>query len=390
MDKKLTKEKYMKKALIIATVGSFIAGFELNDVKLLQEMEYEVHGAADFSSISSDRQEMLKSSKMICHQISFSRNPFKKQTLLAYKKLKKLMDNEKFDLVHCHTPVGGVVARLASRKFRKKGLKVIYTAHGFHFFKGAPVFNWLFFYPIEKICARFTDVLITINYEDFERAKKRFHAKRVEHIPGVGINLKEVEKMYTNSTSIRKEIRSELHIPNDAIVLLSVGELNKNKNHMVIINALATLKDKIPGIYYLIAGDGPQKEELQSYINKNELSNRIFLLGFRTDVLKLCRAADIFCFPSLREGLGMAALEAMACGLPLITSNVHGINDYSINDKSGYKCNPRDIKEFSNAIDKLCNDPERRMAFGGYNRKQVKNYDITIVSKQMEKIYKSI
>lgn len=375
----------MKKVLIVCTVGCFL-NFELNDIKLLNKHGYKVYIACNFNGYEEIFNKLIALNTTNI-QIDFSRQPFSKNNIQAYKELKNLMDKERFDLLHCHTPVGGVIARLVGKKYRKNGMKIIYTAHGFHFYKGSSFKNWILYYPIEKFFSRYTDMLITINREDYRRAQNKLSAKKVEYIPSVGIDTKK----YLNETTdlVHKETRESFGIPQDSIWIISVGELNRNKNHEIIIRALKKLEIENKNIFYTIAGDGELKEYLEEMIRKLGLENKIKLLGHQDDVKKLLDAADIFCFPSIREGLGLAAVEAMACGLPLITSNVQGINDYNTNGKNGFKCKSNDLDEFVSAINSLVQNEKLRIEFGNNNKIEVKKFDISIVEEKMEKIYSS-
>lgn len=376
----------MKKALFVASVFGFLGAFEKNDIKILQDQGFEIFCASNGSEdlgVFGDIGQLDALNINKC-QIDFARSPFSKATVTAYKQLKDLIAENNFGLIHCHTPVGGILTRLAARTTRKKGTKVIYTAHGFHFFKGAPLLNWLLFYPAEKLCAHFTDALITINREDYALAKKKMKAKKIYYIPGVGVNTQK----FANIKVDRIQKRKELGVPDDAIMLLSIGELNKNKNHEIIIRALAKLKN--PNLHYYIAGKGDLKEYLEELSHSLNIGDKIHLLGYRNDVPELCKAADIFCFPSHREGLGLAAIEAMAAGLPLITSNIHGINDYSINDVSGYSCSPDSTDEFANAIDKLAKNNELREQMGINNMKISGNFDVGLTNGKMKKIYDEV
>lgn len=292
------------------------------------------------------------------------------------------MENGDYDIVHCHTPNASVITRLVCRKFRKKtNLKVFYTAHGFHFYKGAPMLNWMFFYPVEKFCSRFTDKLITINKEDFELAKTKFHAKEVHYIPGVGVDLSRFENVQVD----RNEKRREIGVPEDAVLLFSVGELNENKNHQIIVKALAKLDN--PNIHYAIAGVGDKKDYLLNLAKELGVSEQLHLLGYRKDVPELNHCADIFCFPSKREGLGLAAIEAMACGLPVITSNVHGINDYSMNGVTGFKFDPNKVNDCCNAVSLALNCNKEQMA--EFNKEYVKKYSVDKIIGKMKNIYES-
>lgn len=316
------------------------------------------------------------------HQVDFSRSPLSKGNLKAFGQLRKIIKAGNYDLVHCHTPNASVVTRLVCRKFRKKtGLKVFYTAHGFHFYKGAPKLNWLVFYPVERFCSRFTDKLITINKEDYELAKAKFKAKELCYVPGVGIDLSRFE----NVTVDRATKRREIGVPEDAFLLLSVGELNENKNHQIVIKALAKLND--PNVHYAIAGRGDKKDYLLELAKELGVSERVHLLGYRKDIPELNHVANVFCFPSFREGLGLAAIEAMSCGLPIITSNVHGINDYSVNGVTGYKCDPDNEDEFSVAISTLLSNSEKMSEMSENNKKSAEKYSVEKIIPLVKKIY---
>ena len=373
----------MKKVLVVATVGCFFR-FEISDIKILRDMGYEVHCASDFKSYEEHIavKELKQMNDIVMHQIPFERSPLKKDNYFAYKKLIKLLDKERFDLVHCHTPVGGILTRIAANKYRKAGLKIIYTAHGFHFFKGAPLMNWIIYFPMEWFFSWFTDCLITINKNDYQNAIKCLHAKRVVYIPGVGIDVNKFSK-----TSVdRKKNRDTLGIPMDAFVLLSVGELSDTKNHQIVINALSKINNS--DIYYLIAGSGSKEDDYKELIDKYSLNNRVKLLGQRDDIVQLCKIADCFVHPSIREGLGLAPLEAMAAGLPLISAYIGGIRDYTQNEVSGYCVNPRDVNEIIIAIERMYYDFEFRKMCAENNKIIVKDFDIQNTRKIMTKIYK--
>ena len=398
------KEK-MKNALIIASVASMIDQFNRSNIKLLQGLGYHVDVACNYIEGSTctkeriaDLKRTLKDWEVNYFQIDFARNVTNfKQNRRAYQQLKVLAKKKHYNLVHCHAPIGGVLGRIVFQKERKRGTSVIYTAHGFHFFQGAPLKNWMLYYPVEKFLSRWTDCLITINKEDYKRAKKKFFAKRTEYVPGVGVDtqkfsvpdenleIKEWKKSMTADSSpvqdyekvdyllqecnkeessyrtIRQEKRKELGFKEDDFVIVSVGELNANKNHRVIIEAVKRLKDK--KIKYIICGMGELKEELQEFVKKEKLEGQVFLLGYREDIREILWAGDLFAFPSKREGLGVAAIEAMAAGLPIITSNIHGIKDYSVNGRTGYSCAPENITSFVKAIQRIRDDKKSYAKF---------------------------
>ena len=378
----------MKKAIIIATMADFIASFELGDINLLRMSGYSIYCATNYSSLSDQmKKKKLSEAGVIPIQIDFARTPWSKTNMKAYKQLKKLFSESHFDLVHCHTPMGGVLGRLVAKKYRKTGTKVIYTAHGFHFFKGAPLKNWLLYYPVEWLCAFWTDELITINKEDYARAQKHMHAKHVTYIPGVGVDLKKFSPKLLDENA-KKNKFDELGIEDDKFVLLSVGELQSRKNHIVVIDALSKLKN--PDIVYLIAGDGELHDHYREIIDKNGMSDSIKLLGYRTDISELCEIADCFVHPSVREGLGIAPLEAMACGLPLISADINGIKDYTGDGVTGCCVNPHSVEEMKNAILKMYEDKAFRDECGKNNVQAVKVFSIENTCAIMKRVYKEV
>lgn len=402
----------MKSALIVATVGSFIAGFEFNDAMILKNMGFEVHVASNMDGLRSESKKKLDDTGIITHQIDFARSPYSKKNLRAYVELKELMAKLHPDLVHCHTPMGGVLARLTSRKYRKIvrdpdsgkksniGTKVIYTAHGFHFFKGAPLKNWLIYFPVELICSYMTDMIITIAWEDYRLAKRHMHAGEVKYIPGVGLDR---ARFYPgDEEKDRREIREELKIPLDAHFILSVGELNVNKNHAAVIRAISKLvkisknkhsaKPSTRGdIYYAIAGTGELRRDLIKLLNELGLQKRVFLLGYRPDVPKLLHAADIYVLPSLREGLNVSLMEAMAAGKPAACGRIRGNNDLIDEGRGGYLFNPNREEEIGGALDILLGAaPHMLKEMGRYNFKKIASFDRKIVEKRMKRNYASL
>lgn len=384
----------MKKALLVATVGDFIACFELNDIKILQDKGFEVHGASNFKNMPSVNSEMkIQGSGLICHQINFVRNPFDSKGLVAYRQLKRLMETEHFDLVHCHTPMGGVLGRICASKYRKKGTKVIYTVHGFHFFKGAPIKNWLIYYPIEKICSYMTDMLITINREDYALAQKKMHAKHIEYVPGVGVDTKK----FQNGLIDVKMKRSELGISDEDILLLSVGELSSRKNHVVVIKALSKIRQifDLEKIYYFICGTGGSLIELQKIVHEMNLDDVVQFLGFRTDISELCQASDLFVFPSLQEGLPVALMEAIACRTPVLCSKIRGNEDLIQNEKDMFEA--KDVEGLVAILKDVLLDENKQIRRNTLAKKMEKSVDenyhnlcrfeLSTVKKQMNKIY---
>lgn len=390
--------KNTKKVLLVTTVSGFVPQFEMSNVRILQDMGYEVHYAANYNTPSyGNDNHRLEGTGIIQHQIDFVRSPFHSKSIAVYKQLKQLMQAERFALVHCHTPMGGVMARLAAHA-TKTG-PVIYTAHGFHFYTGAAIINWLCYYPIEKFLSHFTDEQICINKEDYERAKKHFHAKCVDYIPGVGINIDKIRRDV--DINLKKE---ELGLPKDKIILLSSGELIKRKNHETTIRAVAQLKQKIAfstdksfnDFHYVICGHGVLNEYLHKLAKRLHVSDSITFLGYRNDMMEIFQVADLFLFPSYQEGLPMALLEAMAYGLPVVCSYIRGNSDLmekdsevSLNNCKGgimiKKVN--DASAYSQAINFLLQNKGLMYKMGDRNSMRAKEFSDNYVKAAMEIIY---
>jgi glycosyltransferase involved in cell wall biosynthesis len=380
----------MNKVLIVASVASMIDQFNRDNIKILLDIGCEVHVGANFKFGSTSNQSRVNQfrQELIEMNVSVFDFPFPRkigsffENIIVYNIVKNHIRENNYQIIHVHSPIGGFIVRLAALKYRGKGLKVIYTAHGFHFFKGAPLLNWLIFYPLEKILSFFTDVLITINTEDFNRAKS-FYSKNTMYIPGVGVDTKK----FSNTLVDIEFKKKAMGIPDDSFILLSVGELCKRKNHKIIIKALPYVSKKT---YYIICGLGSEEKKLKKLSNHLGVGERVLFLGFRNDINEIIKISDCFAFPSKREGLGIAAIEAMAAGLPIITSNVNGILDYSKDGLTGFVCEPTDKDAFTIAIQKLSEDEILRENIRDYNLKRVKDFDISVVNKIMESLYSSV
>lgn len=372
----------MKKVLIVATVQSHIAQFHKPLIDWLTKNGYTVDVAAKYNL--DTKPNLHLDIEGTVHDIPFERSPFSTKNIKAYKALKKLISEGEYDVVHCNTPVGGILTRMAARAKRRKGeLTVVYEAHGFHFFKGGSKKNWILWYPIEKWFSRYTDVLITINQMDHALAKEKFKAKKVEYIPGVGLDLSRFEAAEKETS-----LREEFGLSEDTKIVFSVGELNQNKNQQVILRALAHLND--PDIHYFLAGNGPMKESLIALASELKISDNIHFLGYRRDIPSLLKNADVYAFPSLREGLGMASIEAMATGLPIITSDRHGINDYSENGVTGFKYDPYDYVGFADGIKRIVYDEELKRKMGEHNIGVSKRFTVEASMDRLSDIYREI
>ena len=375
----------MKKILYITTTAGFLPQFELNDAKMIQEMGYVVHYATNFHNpVYAFEEKDLTEQGIILHQIDIEKSPLRVFTnQKAIRQLKKIIDDEQIDIVHCHNPLGGVAGRIAAH-FSKKKPYVIYTAHGLHFYKGAPLLNWMLFYPAEKILARWTDVIITINEEDYQRVKSKFRLKGggyTEKIPGVGIDL----DRFKEDRHDREKMREMLKIPQNAFHIVTAAELNKNKNQRVIIEAIGQLETK--DIYYSLCGEGAEEEKLHKLIERLHLQERVRILGFRSDMEKILPTADVFAFPSIREGLGMAAIEALACGVPVIAADNRGAREYIQEGINGVLCAPEDVERFRSIIEKMHDDLVYRRRLADNSRTSVVGFSVKNTTENMRAIY---
>lgn len=375
-----------KKVLFVATVvKTHMMQFHIPYLQMFQKMGWETSVAA-----RNDYEDPADCRIPYCdayYDIPFDRTPWKSANFQAYRMLKRIIDEGNFDLIHCHTPVGAVIARLAALDARKKGTKVIYTAHGFHFFRGAPLVNWLCYYPVEWALSFVTDVLITINKEDYARAQKRMHAKRIEYVPGVGIDTGRFRENHGN----RQNKRRELGYREDDFLILTVAEMTRNKNHITILQALSLLREEpeFAHMHYLICGRGEVWEELVDKARFLCVADHVHFLGYRTDAPELYHCSDLFAFMPFREGLSVALMEAMGSGMPVVCSRIRGNTDLIDDGVSGVfaENTPQAVAD---AIVSLYRDPERRAALGQGAAKKVKQFDNRNVHKRMKEIYLSL
>lgn len=373
-----------KKALVVAALTGFISTFLQHDIQLLQERGYEVHCAADGRNRGNkENEEYFKQIGTVFYQIDFSsKNPLSKDNVRAFGQIRKLLKENKYDVIHCHTPIPGVIVRIVAIKDRMmKRTKVIYTTHGFYFHEGSSKKTWIIYYTIEKIMSALSDGIITINNEDYCNAKKMW-CKRVYHINSVGLNTSK----YTDVGIDRNSYRESLGINKDEIMLLAVGELSDRKNHQIVIRAMEKAKTKNTVFVICgkaVAGRGTYDKLIGLAREKNV---RVLFLGHRDDIPSICHCADIGVMPSTREGFGMAGIEMLAAGVPVISSNVHGIKDYMSNGVNGYMVSPYDENAFADAIDKLA-DKQIRETMMSACVEMAKKFDQSVSFKQMEMIY---
>jgi len=372
--------------LIVSSVASMIEQFNMPNIKLLKQMGFEIHVGCNFESgnnISDERISQLKNELknlgVRIYQIDFSRNVYNVyRNVKAYRQLKRIVEKNEFNFIHCHSPIGGVCSRIVGAQ---KKVKVVYTAHGFHFFNGASLFSWLVYFPIEKILSKFTDLIITINNEDYEFSKKNFGVSKTDFIHGVGVDFNK----FNRKNDYEKDLKSELGFNKEDILILSVGELNKNKNHEIIIKAFSDFKGK--NIHYLICGKGKLESYLSKISNQIGVRSQVHFLGYREDISNIYQISDIFAFPSFREGLSVSLMEAIASGMPIVCSSIRGNVDLVEDQYNGFLIGNNNSHQYAEKLLELINDKKLRTIFSTNGINKMKNYNLDIVMSKTKEIY---
>jgi len=367
-----------RRVLLVASVLSHICQFHKPLMRLLKSNGYEIHVAARDNLAEKNGLQLEYPDKVF--DIPFSRSPMNIASMLrSYSALKEILKENRYEVVHCNTPVAGVVTRLVARNYRKTGTKVFYTAHGFHFYKGAPKKNWIIYYPIELLMSFYTDTLITINEEDYLFAKKNFHCK-VVRTHGVGAST----ERYSPVGEMEKQlIRKELNI-NGFPILLNVGELRPNKNQKTAISAMPHILKQYPKAQLFIAGNGPLEETLKKQIADMNLEKHVKLLGYTTKSNEYVKACDVLVACSYREGMPLNIMEAMLCGKPVVASHNRGHDELVEDGKTGYLINPDDSFEYAVCIARVMNKPDN---FSERALKAVIPYSEKSVSEELKGVY---
>lgn len=382
-----------RQILILTTVREFLGKFEKENVKILQEMGYSVHYAANMADQRDlfDKEEVEKLGVHI-HHIEIERSPYMiRNNKKAFLRLIELVRKYRISIIHCHTPVGGVLGRLLGRYFKKDGIKIIYTAHGFHFYKGAPLINNSIFYWVERSLAHYTDILVVINREDYENGKRLRLKKggKLCYIPGIGLDM---DRFRILSDEERRENRAALGIGQEQFFLVSVGELNDNKNQGIILRALALMRDRgedISDIVYGVCGDGFLRDRMERQVRELGLEKHVRMFGFHKEITEILGCADLSVFPSRREGLGMAALESLAMGIPVAASDNRGTREYMAEGQNGYVCGYRDVEGFARAIRKCREMKEgEREKMKERCRQSVVRFDKKYTNEIMRDVYR--
>lgn len=367
------------KVLLTATVQSHICQFHKPLVEMLHEHNCEVHVAASNNLAEKNGLKLDFAEEVF--NVPFSRSPKSKDNIKAYKQLKKIIDEGQYDIVHCNTPMGGIVTRLAARKARKNGTKVFYTAHGFHFYKGAPKKNWIVFYPIEKFFANhYTDKLITITNEDYDLANEKFKCQ-IEHIHGVGANS---SKYYVFSDEEKKLTREELGIPEDTKVIVNVGELLPNKNQRMAIIAMKRVVEVYPTAKLFIAGNGPELCNLSNLVKENGLEDNVEFLGYTLRLNEYYNIADCSVACSFREGLPLNVMEAMLCGNAVVASNNRGHRELVEDGVTGFIVQATDEVGFADKIIKVLGNPS---VYAKHSLEKAQLFTDKNICEELKKMY---
>lgn len=375
----------MKKKILITSTDVMMLQFLVPHVFYLQKQGYEVEVACSNVEEHVDELREIFDSKVKMNLVDLERNPMRISNFRGLLQLMKIIKTGSYDVVWTNEPVMGIMTRLAARLVRGRSIKIIYVAHGFHFFKGAPKKNWAMYYPIEKIFSYFTDEIVTINNEDYNFAKRNFTHPKIVKFPGIGINTRKFFKDVSDDIIECK--KRELGIDSFEKIILSVGELEKRKNHETSIRAFK--EASIENAKLFICGVGTQEEILKKLIKDLNLEQKVFLLGYRTDISELCHMADVFLFTTYQEGLSVALMEAMSVGVPCIISKIRGNVDL-IEKGKGIYCNPQEVDSCAMAIKKFFNNTDKFENIIEYNQEKIKEFDIEKVTRLMEREVENI
>lgn len=385
----------MRKALIMSSVASMIDQFNMANISLLQNTGYEVHVLANFKdagTIPSEKaaalKQRLQEQDVKVYHVDMSRQPFSAANLDAAREVSRIFKAEEYDLIHCHSPIGGALARLGALPLRKQGTKIIYTAHGFHFFKGAPLKNWLIFYPLEKTLSRYTDCLITINEDDYGMAQsKKFKAGKIQLVNGIGVDM---EKFYPPTDLEKKQLREQYGYTEDDFILIYVGELNHNKHQDLLINAMAEFTKTDPQAKLLLIGKGDYRDQYAAQIQELGLDGHIELLGYRTDVPDLMKLADVAVSASRREGLPVNVMEGMATGLPMVVTDCRGNRDLVKDSQNGFVVGIENPHDFAVKLELLYQSADLRKQFSETGLRMIQKYSQENIMQKMDAIYQTM
>ena len=371
-----------KKVAFVATFGDFFTSFELSNINIYKKNNYDVYCISNFQVEKYNKHKnQLITLEIKLININFKRTPFNFDTIKNYRYLKKILKSYKFDIIDCHNAVCGVLVRRALK--RDKNIKIVYTPHGFFFYKNAGFIKNILFKQIEKHYAKYTDLLVCINNEDYNNALKFKVRGNVIYVPGVGVDIDKINMIPPY------DIKSEYNISSNKKIIITVGELIPRKNHMIVLEAIKEINEDF---VYVIVGQGDLMPELKKVVKQNNLEAKVLFVGYKEKetVIGFLKSSDIFILPSFQEGLSVALMEAMACSLPCIVSNIRGNVDLITNNYNGYIFNPNDSQELSNKLKLLLKNDEKLKSMGVTNKMLIQNNSIKKVEQVMEQAYNKI
>lgn len=372
------------KILFVATVRSHIGQFHMPFISELKRRGFTVDAA--YKDNSADKPGLDLSGIDNVYEVPFSRSPYSFSNVKAYFALKKIIKNGGYDAVHCHTPMGAVVTRLAAKGMRKNGLKVIYTAHGFHFYKGASKKNWLLFYPVEKYLSKFTDALITINNEDYECAENGgFKAKKIYKIHGVGVDINKFSPLDNN---IKQSLRNSFGFSDDDFLIIYPADFCYRKNQVMLLKAFAELQKKYPQAKLLLCGQDTASDEIKDLAKSFGVNGGVSYLGYRRDINNLVGMSDVSVSSSRQEGLPVNIIEAMAMGNAVIATNVRGNNDLVTDGENGFLVDSDNSHQMAKKLSEFIENKNLKEKFGKNSLKNVEKYSVENVNKELLSIYK--
>lgn len=375
-----------KKALLLAPMGSVHRRFNKANIDALHALGYEVELCANFENGEGPEihnQKYINECKdngIAVHSIPFARHSLT-GCLRCMPQLRSLLANNKYDIVHAHTETGGLLLKFAHSV--KRNSKFIYTPHGMSFWKGSSIRSQLVYKPLERWICSGMDMNLGMNREEVD-CLERWNKNSATYIHGIGLNVSRMQ----SPVRIRIEVRREFGLSELDKFIVSIGELDDNKNHITVIRALAQLGRS--DFKYVVCGVGPNKELLLEEATKLGVKNNVLLVGYRSDVPDILNAADIFVFPSYHEGMPVSALEAMACGLPIICSEIRGNVDIIREGDNGYLFQPSDVETLARKLEYLLDDAEKRKVMGLKNKENVKDFSLESVTEELKRIYKSV
>lgn len=369
----------MHKLLIVANVSKeHIRKFHIPFIIRMKEQGWQVDVACRMDAPVPECDN--------AYDLPCNRNPFGGGVYKSIRLLREILQRNRYNVILCNTVTGSIVARLAARSFRKNGLKVFYINHGLHFFKGAPINRWIMGYPVEKLLAPCTDVLITINSADYDMAKKYLRVAVVERIHGIGVDLRRFRNCQMSEVN-KERMRKTLGFSPKDFVLTYVAEINENKNQFMLLEAFNIVSQAIPNTKMLLVGPEHDDGKVRNFICKYGLKDKVLLLGWREDIPELLKISDVYVASSKSEGLGVNIIEAMACNLPVIASKNRGHAEIIRHEVNGFLVEQNDFEEMAAYVLRLSDDAALREAVTKQAQADILKYESNFVLNELQHIF---